>query len=217
MPPAGRLNTMNETWSMARYTGPKARINRRLGGVIFECAGAVRALERRPSAPGMAPPQRKLSKYGEALREKQKIKYYYGLGERQLRRMFDLARRRPGNTGENLLLLCERRLDSVVRLAGLAKTRPQARQGVAHGHFTVNGRRTDVPSRVMQIGDVIDVKRRQPLVEMYGGRAAESPAEPADWLSFDQEYLRITVRRLPAREDVTLPVDVAVVVELLSR
>jgi small subunit ribosomal protein S4 len=202
---------------MARYTGPKARINRRLGGVIFESAGAVRASERRPNPPGMAPPPRKLSKYGEAMREKQKIKYFYGLGERQLRRMFDLARRHTGNTGENLLLLCERRLDSVVRLAGLSKTRPQARQGVAHGHFLVNGRSTDVPSMILRVGDVVDVKRRQPLVDMYAVLAHEFAAERADWIHFDQEYLRATVMRLPSAEDITLPVDVAVVVELLSR
>jgi small subunit ribosomal protein S4 len=195
----------------------KGRINRRLGAAIFESGGALRAFERRPNAPGMAPPVRKISKYGEAMREKQKIKYYYGLGERQLRRMFDLARRQPGNTGENLLLLCERRLDSVVRLAGLTKTRPQARQGVAHGHFLVNGRRTDVPSAILRIGDVVDVKRRQQVTDLYAGIAANFDGERADWLSFDQEYLRATVLRLPGPEDITLPVDVAVVVELLSR
>lgn len=202
---------------MGHYTGPKGRINRRLGLAVFESGGAVRALERRPTPPGMAPPQRKLSKYGEAMREKQKIKYYYGLGERQLRRMFDLARRQSGNTGENLLLLCERRLDSAVRLAGLTKTRPQARQGIAHGHFLVNGRRTDIPSMIVRIGDVIAVKQREPLVDLYRGLATCFAAERADWLSYDEAGLRATVLRLPTREDITLPVDVAVVVELLTR
>lgn len=202
---------------MGRYTGPKGRINRRLGGLIFESAGAARALERRPTAPGMAPPQRKLSKYGEALREKQKIKYYFGLGERQLRRYFDIARRRPGNTGENLLLMCERRLDSVIRMAGLAKTRPQARQGIGHGHFLVNGRRADIPSMQMRVGDVIHVKRRQAVGELYAGLIEASEGRAADWLTVDAKMQQITVTRLPSKEDITLPVDVAIVVELLSR
>ena len=110
---------------MARYTGPRARINRRLGGVIFENDGAVRSLDRKPQPPGMVTRPKKLSTYGEAMREKQKIKYYYGLSERHLRRLFQQAKGMAGNTGENLLLLCERRMDSVVRLGGFAKTRSQ--------------------------------------------------------------------------------------------
>ena len=121
---------------MARYTGPKARINRRLGTLIYETAGAARALDRRPQPPGMHVRGRRPSNYGLALMEKQKIKHYYGLGERQLRRYFDAVGRKPGNTGELLLLMCERRLDNVVRRVGLTKTRPQARQGITHGHFS---------------------------------------------------------------------------------
>ena len=202
---------------MSRYTGPKARINRRLGLMVFESAGAAKALDRKPNPPGMAPPPRKLSKYGEALREKQKIKYYYGLGERQLRRIYDIAKRKPGNTGENMLVLCEQRLDSVIRLAGLTKTRPQARQGVAHGHFLLNGRRIDIPSAQVRVGDVIDVRRRQPITDLYGGIVVDGDAQCADWLSFDATTLRVTVMRLPTKEDVTLPVNVSIVVELLSR
>jgi small subunit ribosomal protein S4 len=203
--------------SMAHYIGAKGRINRRLGGVIFESAGAVRAFERRPTPPGMAPVQRKLSKYGEAMREKQKIKYYYGLGERQLRRMFEHARRHEGNTGDNLLLLCERRLDSVIRLAGFSKTRPQARQGVGHGHFTLNGRRCDVASRQVAVGDVIGVKRRQPLVDLYAGLLAQFAQPVTEWLTVDATTLQATITRLPDAQDVTLPVNVSIVVELLSR
>ncbi len=202
---------------MSRYTGPKARINRRLGGMVFESAGAMRATNRRPQPPGMAPPQRKLSKYGESMREKQKIKYYYGLGEKQLHRLYDKAQRQPGNTGQNLLLLCERRLDSVVRLAGFAKTRPQARQGVGHGHFLLNGRRTDIASALVQVGDIIHVKRKGPLVEMYRELLASGTEESADWLAVDAENMRITVLRLPTVVDITLPVDVGIVIELLSR
>lgn len=199
---------------MAHYTGPKARINRRLGAMIFESAGAVKATQRRDSSPGMQPPRRALSKYGQSLREKQKIKYYYGLGERQLRRLFDRARRMDGNTGANLLILCERRLDNVVRLAGLAKTRPQARQGVGHGHFLLNGRRIDKASSLVRIGDVIHVKRRPNVVDLY--RSLEA-AVAADWLACDAEKLETTVLRFPTADDVTLPVDVGKVVELLTR
>jgi small subunit ribosomal protein S4 len=202
---------------MGRYTGPKARINRRLGSLIFESAGAVKASERRNAPPGMAPPQRKLSKYGEAMREKQKIKYYYGLGEQQLRRLFDRARRQPGNTGDNLLLLCERRFDSVVRLAGFTKTRPQARQGVAHGHFALNGAAHDVPSAILRVGDVVTVKYRTNLIDLYADILSANESRGADWLSVDSETLQATVLRLPTHEDVTLPVNVAIVVELLSR
>ena len=205
---------------MSRYTGPKARINRRLGAMIFESAGAVRAFEKRPKPPGMAPPPRKLSTYGEALREKQKIKYYYGMGERTLRRIYQEAQRSPGNTGQNLLLFCERRLDSVVRLAGLTKSRPQARQGVGHGHFLVNGRKTDIPSMLLRAGDIVHVKRQPHLTQMYGGMANEYneyAGRVPDWLTLDLEQLQVTVARLPSLDEITLPVNVGIVIELLSR
>ena len=131
---------------MARYTGPKARVNRRIGMLVYESAGAQRALERRDHPPGMHPRGRRPSNYGAALLEKQKIKHYYGLGERQLRRYFDNVSKKAGNTGEMLLILCERRLDNVVRRAGFTKTRPQARQGIVHGHFQVNGIKVTKPS-----------------------------------------------------------------------
>ena len=116
-----------------------------------------------------------------------------------------------------MLMLCERRLDSVVRLAGLTKTRPQARQGVCHGHFTVNGRHCDVASMTVRPGDVIHVKRRGSLTYLYGGNLAAFDGTAADWLNVDSERLMITVSRLPGPEDVTLPVNVQMVVELLSR
>lgn len=202
---------------MSRYTGPKGRINRRLGAMIFESAGAAKAFDRRPNPPGMHPPARKMSTYGESMREKQKIKYYYGLGERQLRRLFDLSKQGQGDTGSKMLMLCERRLDSVVRLAGFTKTRPQARQGVCHGHFLMNGRHCDIASFSVRPGDVIHVKRRSSLTDLYGGNLAASDGRAADWLHVDVERLTITVTRLPGPEDVTLPVNVQMVVELLSR
>ena len=114
---------------MARYTGPKARVNRRLQTLIYETAGAARALDRRNTPPGMHVRGRRPSNYGQALMEKQKIKHYYGLGERQLRRYFDAVGRKSGNTGELLLLMCERRLDNVVRRTGFTKTRPASPSG----------------------------------------------------------------------------------------
>ncbi|MEM9186761.1 MAG: 30S ribosomal protein S4 [Planctomycetota bacterium] len=202
---------------MSRYRGPKARVNRRLGGMIFENAGAVKATDRKPDPPGMQPRPRKVSKYGESMREKQKIKYYYGLHERQLRRLFDKASRMRGSTGENLLLLCESRLDSVVRVGGLTKTRPQARQGVAHGHFLLNGVPHNIPSAQLRAGDVVHVRRRANFESLYRSCLAETGGAAADWVALDEDQLKLIVHRPPSAEDVTLPVDVGLVVELLSR
>jgi len=152
---------------MGRYTGPKGRINRRLSAMVFENAGAVRALEKRPNPPGMAERRRKLSVFGMALADKQKIKYYYGLREAQLRRYFDMARAQKGNTGEHLLVQCERRLDNVVRRAGFTATRLQARQGVVHRHFQLNGKTVDKPSIFVNPGDVITLRNRPNLKTVY--------------------------------------------------
>lgn len=202
---------------MARHTGPKARINRRLSALIYENSGAVRAYERRDNPPGMHTRGRRPSNYGAALMEKQKIKHYYGLGERQLRRYFDSVTRKKGNTGELLLLLCETRLDNIIRRGGLAKTRPQARQGVTHGHFLVNGVKVTKPSYQVRPGDVISLRNRENLMTAYRGIADSASSEPLQWLSFDSETLRITVQGNPGPEDISLPVDVNMVVEFLSR
>jgi len=202
---------------MARYTGPKARINRRLGALIYENRGASRAYERRESPPGMHGRSRRPSNYGLALIEKQKVKHYYGLGERQLRRYFDKAGRMGGNTGEQLLLICERRLDNVIRRAGFAKSRPQARQGVAHGHFHVNGVKVTKPSFILRPGDVISIRGKEKVQNLYRGLLTDSQAEPTDWMSSDPETLSISVQGLPGPSDISLPVDMNTVVEFLSR
>ena len=202
---------------MARYSGPKARINRRLGALIYEDSGASRAFERRSSPPGMHTRGRRPSDYGTALMEKQKIKHYYGLGERQLRRYFSTVSRKRGNTGELLLTLCERRLDNVVRRAGFTITRPQARQGIVHGHFLVNGVKVDKPSYLLRAGDVISVRRRENLVNFYRSLAGQADGEPLDWVTFDAEGLTATVQGLPGPSDISLPVNVNSVVEFLSR
>jgi len=202
---------------MARYSGPKARVNRRLSMMVYESAGAVRALERRDTPPGMHPRGRRSSNYGTALTEKQKIKHYYGLGERQLRRYFAEAVRGTGNTGQTLLIMCERRLDNVIRRAGFTKTRPQARQGVVHGHFRVNGIKVTKPCYLLRAGDVIEIRGRENLKNVYRGIIANNSPQGLDWISFDSENLRATLLSLPTPTDISLPVDANTVVEFLSR
>ena len=202
---------------MAHYTGPKARVNRRLSVMVYESAGAVRAMERRETPPGMHPRGRRTSNYGTALSEKQKIKHYYGLGERQLRRYFDSASRGKGNTGADLLIMCERRLDNVVRRAGFTKTRPQARQGIVHGHFRVNGVKVTKPSYQLRAGDVVELRGRENLKNLYRGVIANNSPQPLDRLALDSEGLKLTVLSLPTANDISLPVNANIVVEFLSR
>lgn len=205
---------------MARYHGPKARVNRRLSTLLFENSGASRAHQRRDNPPGMHTKGgggRRMSTYGTASAEKQKIKYYYGIGEKQLRRFFEDASAKKGNTGEHLLTACERRLDNVVRRAGFTKTRPQARQGIVHGHFLVNGVKVTSPSYLLRPGDVITVRPKEAIYNLYKGAGVEANTQTPDWIGFDGEALRATVQRLPGPGDYSLPVDVNIVVEFLSR
>ena len=202
---------------MGRYTGPKARINRRLGFQVYEDAGARKAFDRRPQPPGPPARRRKVSNFGLSLIEKQKIKYYYGLREKQLRTLFDKARRMAGNTGENLMILCERRLDNVVRRSGMVLTRPQARQGIAHRHFQLNGRTVKTPSILVRPGDIVSVRNRPNLKRMYEGLAGSDVSQRAEWIAFDQSGPRATVTAAPDFGDVSLPVDVGAVVAFLSR
>jgi small subunit ribosomal protein S4 len=203
---------------MARYNGPKARVNRRLGMLIYETAGAARALERRDNPPGMHVKGRKLSNWGQASQEKQKIKHYYGLGERQLRRYYHMVVAKKGNTGDQVLSLCERRLDNVIRRAGFTKTRPQARQGIVHGHFYVNGIKVTSPSYQLRPGDVITIRPKEAIFNLYKGAAADtSNQQTPDWITFDSETLRATMVGLPGPSDVSLPVNVNIVIEFLAR
>ncbi len=203
---------------MSRYTGPKARINRRLGALIYESNGASRGLERRPNPPGMHTRGRRPSNYGAALYEKKKIKHYYGLGEKQLRRYFDKASHLKGNTGEQLLLMCERRLDNVIRRVGLAKTRCQARQGVAHGHFRVNGVKVDRPSFQLRPGDVVTLRNKPGIRTLYQAIMAQGvEGAGVDWVAFDNETVTATVQGNPGPTDISLPVDANTVIEFMSR
>ena len=203
---------------MARYHGPKGRVNRRLGTLVYESAGAAKALDRRSdNPPGMHIRGRRLSNWGKASAEKQKIKHDYGLGEKQLRRYYHLVVAKKGNTGEQLLSLCERRLDNVIRRAGLTKTRPQARQGIVHGHFFVNGIKVTSPSYTLRPGDVISIRPNEAIYNLYKGASENSSTNIPDWITFDAEGLRITMLGLPGASDFSLPVEVNIVVEFLAR
>ena len=203
---------------MGRYTGPKGRSNRRLGAMVFENAGAVKALEKRPNPPGMSQRRRKVTTYGEALADKQKIKYHYGMREAQLRRYFSKARSQKGDTGEILLVMCERRLDNVIRRAGFTLTRMQARQGVVHRHFQLNGKTINKPSIFVQPGDVITLRNRPNLRKYYREVVDSSSRQSVDWISFDAKDLEARVQTLPVFTDATVPdVQIGRVIAFLSR
>ncbi len=203
---------------MAHYIGPKARINRRLGVDVYDSSGASRAARLRPFKPGMHPwRRRKLTPYGQALIEKQALRHYYGMNERQLRRFFNKAKGMPGNNGANLLALCERRLDNIIWRAGFCNTRSQARQAVAHGHFLINGKRCKAPSAMLRAEDEVVVRDRENLKKIYAERIEANDRAVADFLAVQTDELKFKVLRLPDREDSTLPVDINQVVEFLTR
>lgn len=203
---------------MARYTGPKTKISRRYGVLIH---GSPKAFERKNYPPGQHGPKgsrRKLSEYAVALAEKQKLRFQYGVLERQFRRYFHIASAKRGVTGEILLQLLETRLDNVVQKLGFAKTLRAARQMVSHGHVTVNGRKTSASSMNVKAGDVIAVKvsdrsKRLAVKAIDQTAAATTP----DWLLVDKENLSGTVSRIPSREDINPIVNEQLVVELYSR
>jgi small subunit ribosomal protein S4 len=164
--------------------------------------------------------RRRVSDYGRALMEKQKIRHFYGMTQRQLARFFGLAKRLEGNTGENLLILCERRLDNMLWRAGFAVTRAQSRQSVAHGHVLVNGIRADVPSYLLQAGDTVQVRKRDNLQKLYESRLEEvrqASRPDAGFLAVEKKDLLFKLIRLPDKDEVGLQVNINLVVELLSR
>ncbi|MCH2202120.1 MAG: 30S ribosomal protein S4 [Fuerstiella sp.] len=202
---------------MGRYTGPKGRINRRLGVNVYESSGSIKALERKEYPPGMHRRRKKPTNYGIGLAEKQKIKFFYGLRDRQLNRYFTKARHMKGNTGEQLLLICETRLDNVVRRAGFTLTRPQARQGIVHRHFQVNGITVNKPGMMVRTGDVISLRNRPNVQKMYKQVVESSTTPQNNWINFDADTLTATVTAAPTYEDVTLRVEVGQIVAFLSR
>lgn len=176
------------------------------------------AIERRDAVPGMHMRRGKLTDYGVHLREKQKVKHYYGVLERQFRTYFAEAERSKGNTGDSLMALLERRLDNVVHRLGFGASRSQARQLVRHGHITVNGRRLDIPSYLVKVGDVIRVKNRKKSLQAVQMILAENQKQVPDFLSLLQGPIpEGRVARLPEQFDVSIPVQTQLIVELCSK
>lgn len=209
---------------MARYIGPKCKICRREGEKLFlrgnRCYTDKCSFTRRGYPPGQhgKAGRRKLTSYATQLREKQKVKAIYGILETQFRRFFREAVRMPGATGENLLILLERRLDNVVYRLGFASSMTQARQIVKHGHILVDGKKIDVPSYLVKPNQVISLSeriRKNPLVK----RALEErdPEKIIGWLKLDRENMTGTIIRLPRREDITIPLQENLIVELYSK
>jgi len=208
---------------MARYTGPACRLCRRQGEKLMlkgdRCTSRKCALERRSLPPGRQRPQRrKISDRGLQLREKQKARHTYGVLERQFRKHFAEAEKRPGVTGENLLQILEMRLDNVVYRLGFADSRRQARQIVRHGHISVNGRRVDIPSYLVKSADVIAWRDSGVATEYYK-RLAQQIGDKIipEWLSLDQEKLSGKVLAPPNRRDIDLSINEKVIVEYYSR
>jgi small subunit ribosomal protein S4 len=205
---------------MARYTGPKVRLSRRLNTNLFENEKGRKALERRPFPPGQHGRTRRRSagsEYLAQLQEKQKAKYIYGVLERQFRKTYEEANRLQGPTGENLLRLLELRLDNIVYRAGFGSTRPQARQFVSHGLILVNGKRLNIPSARVKKGDVITlaVKARDMIVIQHNIDTLDRSL--VGWLESGDGGKQVTVRNEPAREHIDVPVREQLIVELYSK
>jgi len=206
---------------MARYTGPVGKVSRRLNIGITE--KGQRILSRRSFPPGQHGPtarRRKMSEYGMQLMEKQKARFMYGVMERQFRRTFDRAKRMPGETGGNLFSLLERRLDNVVYRMGLATTRAQARQLVNHGHITVNGRKTDIPSFTVKVGETIAVNQASTGLTYFqnlGIGGATSSARVPHWMVNDGNGMTARVVALPTREDAEQGIRAQLIVEHYNR
>ena len=202
---------------MARYTGPRTRISRRFGTPIF---GPSKYLERRNYGPGVHGPKsrRKHTDYALGLIEKQKFRYYYGLMERQFRKVYESALRRRGVTGEQMLQILETRLDNVVFHLGLASTRPAARQMVTHGHIKVNGKKVNIPSYALKVNDVIEVKDSNVARQMATKSLEVSTSRSVpDWISLDKNALKGTVMRVPSRDEIQPIANEQAVVEFYSR
>ena len=208
---------------MARYTGPACRICRREGTKLFlkgeRCMTGKCALDRRNTAPGQhGAANKKVREYGMHLREKQKVKKYYGMLETQFANLYAEAERKPGMTGENLLVLLERRLDNVVYRMGMAECRRDARQLVLHGHFTVNGKKVNVPSMIVKPGDVIAVKESsRDSVKFKGLAESEGGARVPKWIESDKKNYTAKVVAMPAREDIDFEFNEQLIVELYSK
>jgi len=202
---------------MARYTGPRDRISRRFGIPIF---GPSKYFERRNYPPGVHGPRsrRKHTEYGLGLIEKQKLRFYYGLMERQFRGVYEKAARRRGVTGEQMLQILETRLDNVVYQLGYANTRAASRQMVAHGHMLVNGRKVSVPSYALKVNDVVEVKNSNVSRQLATKNLEVSTSRAVpDWLSQNKDEFKGVVMRVPTREEIQPVANEQAIVEFYSR
>jgi len=211
---------------MARYTGPTCRLCRRFGDKLMlkgeKCSTPKCPLEKRNSPPGGGRPRTRgrsgISDRGLQLREKQKLRFSYGVLERQFRKFFNEAKKSPGATGETLLMLLERRLDNVVYRLGFADSRAQARQIVRHGHIMVNGRKTDIPSFLVKSGDVVKWREVSKKTEYYKRLAEEIEGKSIpSWLSLDEESVTGRVLNLPGKDDIEAGFNTKAIVEYYSR
>lgn len=210
---------------MARYHGNVCRLCRREGHKLFlkgrRCESEKCSVDRRNVPPGsnLRSRPRRLSDYGVHLREKQKVKRIYGVMERQFMRYFQLAERMKGNTGQNLLSILERRLDNVVDAAGIATSRPHARQLINHGHFTVNGRKVDIASYMVRPGDVIAAAKAEKSTKLIGENLElNTDKSVPNWIGLDRDAAKVTVNALPKREDVRFQdIQEQFIVELCSK
>ena len=208
---------------MARYTGPACRLCRREGTKLFlkgeRCMSGKCALDRRSTAPGQhGAANKKVREYGMQLREKQKTKRYYGVLEKQFANYYSEAERKTGMTGENLLVLLERRLDNVVYRMGMAESRRAARQMVLHAHFTVNGKKVTIPSISVKVGDVIAVKESsRDLAVVKAMIESMATKITPKWLEVNKENITAKVIALPEREDIDFPFTEQLIVELYSK
>jgi len=208
---------------LARYTSAQCRLCRREGMKLFlkgeRCLTNKCSLERRAYPPGQHGQGRiKRSDYGVQLREKQKVRRMYGVLEKQFRLYYQRAARMKGVTGENLLQLLERRLDNTVYRLGFANSRKDARQLVSHGHLLINGRRVDIPSIQIKEGDVVEVRERsKKLARIEGALELKAAGELPGWLELDRDGMKATVKALPTRDDIQIPVQESLIVELYSK
>ncbi len=209
---------------MARYTGAVCRLCRREGQKLFlkgeRCYTGKCAVARRAYAPGQhgQARNRKVSEYGKQLRTKQYARRYYGVLEGQFRHYFEMATKMQGVTGENLLALLESRLDNVVYRLGLASSRAEARQLVTQGHFTVNGRKVNIPSFLTKVGQVVAVKEKSRGLDKVKAIVEANSARPIPkWLEMNREALEAKIVAMPAREDIDLPIEETLIVELYSK
>ena len=208
---------------MATYREAKCRLCRREGGKLFlkgdKCFSGKCPFEKRPMAPGqhgLAAARKKVSEYGKQLREKQKVKRIYGVQEGQFRNVYEKADRMKGITGENMLSLLERRLDNVIYRMGIGGSRAQARQLVNHGHFLVNGKKVNIPSYTVKVGDIIAVRENK-TSNKYFEAVKSAKVNPPKWLEFDSEKLQGKILALPQREDIDSQIAEHMIVELYSK